>query len=352
MKDGVLFSEDGKELLIYPAGRKAAYQLPDGTEKIADYAFAEACTPKVRLNEGLEEIGESAFYKAELTEMTLPDSVCKLGRGAFEDCRSLGSVKLSKNLETVPDAFYQCVSLKKLHIPKKVKEVGVSRGCRKLTAFTVERGNPSYAAQKGVLYSKSGKILYAYPAGKKGEKYVVPGSVKKIWDSAFADNQYLQEITMGNQVTYCGDYAFSYAASLKKVSLSKELSVLGRYAFSGCKKLQSATVPDQVKRIELATFEGCTAIKQITLGRKVEYVDVWNFYGCKNLQKLTCRSLIERWDGGICIGGSFEQTGNKNYRKLVVSFPSCKSKNKRLLVEGIVCGSGLNKKSKVVFGKD
>lgn len=353
VKDGVLFSEDGKELLIYPAGRKAAYQLPDGTEKIADYAFAEACTPKVRLNEGLEEIGEFAFYKAEITAMTLPDSVCRLGRSAFEDCRSLGSVKLSKNLETVPDfAFDHCVSLKKLHIPKKVKEVGVSGGCRKLTAFTVEKGNSSYAAQKGVLYSKSGKILYAYPPGKKGENYAVPGSVKKIWDSAFADNRYLQEITMGDQVTYCGDSAFSSAASLKKVSLSKELSVLGRYAFSGCKKLQSATVPDQVKRIELATFEGCTAIRQITLGRKVEYVDVWNFYGCKNLQKLTCRSLIECWDGGICIGGSFEQTGSKNYSKLIVSFPSCKSKNKRLLVEGMVRGSGLNKKSKVVFGKD
>ena len=345
VKDGVLFSGDGKELLVYPSGKAKEYTLPAGTERIADGALTEACASKVILNRGLKEIGESAFYKSKITEMTLPDSVCKLGRRAFEECRSLGSVKLSKNLEEVFDfTFDGCVSLKKLHIPRKLKEVGVSRGCRKLTTFTVGKGNPSYIAQKGVLYSKSGNILYAYPPGKKGEKYAVPGTVEKIWDSAFAGNRYLQEIIMGNQVTYCGDSAFSGAASLEKITLSKELSVLGACAFSGCKKLQSVMVPDKVERIELATFRGCTAIKQITLGRKVKFVNTWNFDGCKNLQRLTCRSLIEDW-----YGGSFEQAGSKNYGKLVVSFPGCRSKKKRLAVKDRLRWAGLNRKSKVVF---
>ena len=352
VKDGVLFSDDGKRLFAYPTGKKGEYSLPAVTEKIEECAFADAAVSKVVLNQGLKEIGKSAFEKAGITAIELPDSVDKIGTMAFEECQSLSSAKLSKNLKVIPDnVFRNCVSLKKLYIPKKVEKIGISRGCKKLTEFTVEKGNSSYVAVKGVLYSKSQKILYAYPSGKKGKSYVVPDSVQKIWGSAFADNHYLQNISMGNRVTYCGDAAFSDAVSLVKLSLSKNISYLGEYAFSGCKKLQAVTVPDKVKRLRCATFSGCTAIKSITLGKKVNFVDIWNFNGCKNLQRLTCRSLIEDWNFGNCVGGSFDEAGSKNYKKLIVSFPECKSKNKRKQIKLTIHAAGLSKKASVVFGK-
>ena len=352
VKDGALFSENGKELYAYPPARKTKYSLPAGTEKIADYAFAQAMTSESVLNNGLKEIGRSAFEKAKITAISLPDSVEKLGLCVFEDCGKLRTAKLSKNLKAIPDyAFRDCVSLEKLRIPKKVKKLGISTGCRKLKAYSVEKGNASFVAVKGVLYSKSKKAIYAYPPAKKGKKYTILKTVKRIEGSAFADSRYLQKISMGNRVTYCGNGAFSDGASLKKVTLSKNITKMGEYVFSGCKKLQAATVPDKVKRLKCGTFSGCTAIKSITLGKKIRFVDIWNFNGCKSLQKLTCRSLIENWNAGACVGGSFEKTGSKNYKKLVVRFPKCKSKNKRRGIKCWVYGAGLNKKAKVVFGK-
>ena len=168
---------------------------------------------------------------------------------------------------------------------------------------------------------------------------------KSEW-SGFADNRYLQTVSMGNRVTYCGSGAFSDGASLKKVTLSKNISKMGEYVFARCKKLQAVTVPDKVKRLE-----DCTAIKRSTLGKKVKFVDVWNFKGCKSLQKLNCRSLIVNWNFGACVGGSFEKAGSKNYKKLVVRFPKCKSGDKRNEIKSLVCEAGLNMKAKIVFGK-
>lgn len=352
VKDGVLFSGDGKELYAYPPAKKAKYSLPAGTEKIADVAFRQAQTSEVILNQGLKEIGESAFEQSKIQGIVLPDSVIKLGRCVFEECGKLRTVKLSKNLKEIPSyTFTKCVSLEKLHIPKKVKKFAVSMGCKKLKAYTVEKGNASFVAVKGVLYSKSKKTIYAYPPAKKGKKYTILKTVRKIEGSAFADNRYLQTVSMGNRVTYCGSGAFSDGASLKKVTLSKNITKMGEYVFARCKKLQSATVPDKVKRLGCGTFMDCTAIKSITLGKKVKFVDVWNFNGCKNLQKLNCRSLIGTWNAGACVGGSFEKAGSKNYKKLVVKFPKCKSANKRRGIKSWVRGAGLNKKAKIVFGK-
>lgn len=352
VKDGVLFSEDGKELYAYPPGKKAKYVLPAGTEKIADDAFRQAQISEVALNQGLKQIGESAFVQSAIRAIALPDSVTKLGFGVFEECGKLRTVKLSKNLEEIPSyTFWKCVSLEKLHIPKKVKKFGISMGCKKLKAYTVEKGNASYVAVKGVLYSKSKKTIYSYPPAKKGKKYTILKTVRKIEGSAFADNRYLQTVSMGNRVTYCGSGAFSDGASLKKVTLSKNISKMGEYVFARCKKLQAVTVPDKVKRLECGTFMDCTAIKRITLGKKVKFVDVWNFKGCKSLQKLNCRSLIVNWNFGACVGGSFEKAGSKNYKKLVVRFPKCKSGDKRNEIKSLVREAGLNMKAKIVFGK-
>ncbi len=352
VKDGVLFSEDGKELYAYPPGKKAKYSLPAGTEKVAENAFRQAQTPEIVLNKGLKEIGDSAFAESKIQAMVIPDSVEKLGWYVFEECGRLRTVKLSKNLKQImPFTFRKCVSLEKLHIPKKVKKFGVSTGCKKLKAYTVEKGNASYVAVKGVLYSKSKKTIYAYPPAKKGKKYTILKNVKRIEGSAFAGARYLQQISMGNRVTYCGSNAFSDGLSLKKVTLSKNISKMGEYVFARCKKLQGVKVPDKVKRLECGTFMDCTAIKRITLGKKIKFVDVSNFNGCKNLQELNCRSLIENWNFGACVGGSFEKAGSKNYKKLVVRFPKCKSGNKRNEIRNWLSWAGLHGNAKVTFGK-
>ena len=89
--DGVLFSADGKALILYPAGRQEEeYVVPDGVVEIADWAF-RGCSSlsSVSIPAGLQTIGDHAFYGcSSLTSVTLPEGVQTIGAYAFSACSS------------------------------------------------------------------------------------------------------------------------------------------------------------------------------------------------------------------------------------------------------------------------
>jgi hypothetical protein len=61
--DGVLFSQDYKELIKYPIGlTRTDYSIPNGVEAIAPYAFAQArCLESIEIPVSVTEIGSNAF---------------------------------------------------------------------------------------------------------------------------------------------------------------------------------------------------------------------------------------------------------------------------------------------------
>jgi hypothetical protein len=90
--DGVLFTKDGKTLLIYPKGGKTDYAVPDS----------------------VTVIGKSAFYLCtSLTAVTIPNSVTSIGVSAFLACKSLVSITIPASVTSIGDyAFGGCDSLK------------------------------------------------------------------------------------------------------------------------------------------------------------------------------------------------------------------------------------------------
>ena len=85
VKDGILFSKSGDELVIYPAEKKdETYRIPEGCTKIADYAFRGVSRLKTVDLGKITTLGEGAFYSASLTgELVLPDSLTTL-EGYFQ----------------------------------------------------------------------------------------------------------------------------------------------------------------------------------------------------------------------------------------------------------------------------
>ena len=99
--DGVLFSADGKTLLRYPYARPDDhYDVPAGTEEIADYAFADNA------------------MGIPLRSISLPLGLKRIGAYAFSGCGSLLSLAVPLTVkEVVPNAFANCVSLERLSLP-------------------------------------------------------------------------------------------------------------------------------------------------------------------------------------------------------------------------------------------
>ena len=113
--DGVLFTKDGKNLLLYPArygtaegADPAVYTVPDGVERIATFAFLKnEVLRDLTLPDSLREIGDMAFFGCSRlgayeydeatdsllgTGFTLPDGLELIGSDAFSKCGNIAPV--------------------------------------------------------------------------------------------------------------------------------------------------------------------------------------------------------------------------------------------------------------------
>ena len=196
-EDGVLMTKDGTELLLFPAAKSAtAYTIPDGVTSIADGAFM-VCNG--------------------LTSITIPGSVTSIGMNAFSCCTGLTSITIPSSVTSIGvGAFNQCTGLTSVTIPSSVTSIGESAfsWCSSLTLITVDGANTKYKSVDGVLMSKFGSTLLAYPAGKVVTVYTIPSGVTTISREAFTSCLNLTSITIPGSVNSIGESAFWGSNSL------------------------------------------------------------------------------------------------------------------------------------------
>ena len=95
-EDGVLFTKDGKKMLCYPiASDRTEYTVPDGTERICNYAMSQARSlTELYTSEGLREIGDTGLYLCDnLKTLSLPGSLTSVEAKALTFCDSLTEIR-------------------------------------------------------------------------------------------------------------------------------------------------------------------------------------------------------------------------------------------------------------------
>lgn len=115
VKDGVLYSKDGKQILLVCSG-KTSLNIPEGVERVNDYA---ACCSRrletVSFPQTLKSIGNSAFGGTALTEVYFPGSLTTIGEYSFCDCASLKTISIPASVSSIEQyAFRNCGNLTKI----------------------------------------------------------------------------------------------------------------------------------------------------------------------------------------------------------------------------------------------
>ena len=116
---------------------------------------------------------------------------------AFYDCPELTKVRIPKTLESVMHYYPNDPDegdIETILISSDYMNPFVS--CAALESVEVDKENPSMKSVVGVLFSKDGTRLYAYPAGARRESYTIPDGVEWIGSEAFEHNQYIPSLTM------------------------------------------------------------------------------------------------------------------------------------------------------------
>ena len=275
--DGVLFDKQQRMLMYCPMSKKGAYEVPEGTLLIDDWAFA-ACIgltsvtlpdsvtsigynafsecsalTSIRIPEGVTSIRAGTFDRcSNLRSVVIPDSVTGIGNGAFGNCRSLVDITIPNRVTSIgASAFTNCPGLTRVAIPASVTAIGENPFGHpytrsNLTFIDVAPDNPVYEQIDGVLFDKQQKILIACPGTKEGE-FEIPRGTLRIAASAFKSCDKLTGVTIPDGVTHIGGGAFWKCSGLTDVIIPDSVTQIGSSAFSECTGLTSATVPAMLK---------------------------------------------------------------------------------------------------------
>lgn len=139
---------------------------------------------------------------------------------------------------------------------------------RKVTGFSVEKGNTNFQSKEGVLYDKSGKTLLAYPIAKRGKSFKIPSGVAEISAQAFQAAKYIRKVTLPSSLRKIGYFAFSNT-KLKSIKLNKKLREMGYYVFYGT-KIKIVKLPSGLRHAEIGSLAG----KRLTIPENLGEIEV------------------------------------------------------------------------------
>lgn len=248
----------------------------------------------------------------------------------------------------LPSLLYGMHGLQTIRLNTGLASVGdsLAYGNEYATAFVVEEGNPSYKEEDGVLFTKDGRMLIAYPGGREGA-YGIPEGTLFLNRSAFASAKHLTRLTFPESITWLdadalwgaeamtelvlpasmknmGDGSMPYQGALQKVEITQGnqwyqsvdgvvysrdgktlvyfpcgkggtydipegVTAISVYAFQGNGSLEGLTLPEGVTMLPAGIFSSMSALKALTLPASLQSMEDWSMPTGESFQAVTVR---------------------------------------------------------------
>lgn len=98
-----------------------------------------------------------------------------------------------------------------------------------LQRYCVSDAHPTLRVIDGALYTKDGKVLLSYPAGRTGEA-VIPQGVETLWPCAF-QNASVASVVLPASLRTISDYSMSDFRVMRHLEIPAGVEEIGPYAF-------------------------------------------------------------------------------------------------------------------------
>lgn len=264
--------------------------LPDSVLAVATYAFADCLAlSDVSLGASVEVIAPYAFSgNTALASINLGTSLLAIQDAAFYTCTSLTAVDIPDTTESIGNgAFYGCTLLNNVSLGAGLKAIGSqvfadtaiyasATDMLIIDGWLIQALNPEV---KNVTLDNQvvGIASYAFSGCNELINATFTG-VKYVGMAAFVSCQSLYKVSFDSALLEIGDYAFA-ASTVSNLTLGDSLTYIGNYAFQGCKLLTKETLknfkfPDTLSYIGANAFRN-TGLYSTTAEGNVVYVDNW-----------------------------------------------------------------------------
>ena len=216
---GVVFTKDGKTLLACSKPLEKEYVIPKKVRAIFNFAFRN--NPEV----------ETIF---------LPAKIEKIGLGAFLDCKNLSGI-------------------------------------------VVDKENPYFCSEDGILYNKDKTCLIQFPANKPCTEFQVPLSVKEIAPYAFTSCHNLTSLSLHDDIQKIGAYALG-GCGFTSIHIPAGMTIIEPHTFS-CSKLTSVVIPSNVKTIAENAFIYSYDLAHVEFSQGLERIEK-NAFECTKIREV------------------------------------------------------------------
>ncbi len=120
-ENGILFSQDGSELLCCPCNIDIIdYKIPEGTKIVRSYAFEKNNNiHSIYFPTAVEKLDIDCFEESNIENVLFSEGLKTIGVGAFQLCKGIIEIYVPNSCELIDEyAFFGCNKLTKVSIPK------------------------------------------------------------------------------------------------------------------------------------------------------------------------------------------------------------------------------------------
>ena len=284
--------------------------IPNGVE-IGNYAFHNCMSiTKLTLGDNVK-VGDGAFtfsvmipkdlneydrvengqkweawypiFPSNLATLTVGDNV-EIGAGAFYGALSLTKVVLGEGAIIGDSAFLNAENLKEINLENAVKIGASAFSTNPYTVFiTISTAYPNNINMNDETGTNTAKLI-----NDEKTQYVVKymsaplteinlSGVTSIGDGAFAYNDKLTKVTLGENIVAIPYGVFAQCTALEAINLENVTSI-GDYAFINCTNLTSVTLnANGVEEIGEGAFYLCEGLAAVTGLDKVKEIGAYAF---------------------------------------------------------------------------
>lgn len=168
--------------------------------------------------------------------------------------------------------------LKTLYLHAKIERIGFATGCPRLKAIVVDKANPYFCSEDGILYSKDKTCLVKFPPNKDCTEFRVPASVTEIAPCAFSLCKNLTSIVLHDDIQKIGLCAFT-KCGVTSIRIPAGMTLIDVAAF-GWSKLTSVVIPSNIKVIALGAFMHSRDLTKVEFSEGLERIVDAAFKGC------------------------------------------------------------------------